>query len=228
MRRCARLTVDVRRPDLDTVRRASSALRRGEVVAALTDTVYGLLADATDPAAIGRVFRAKGRPDSKPVLVLIDRLSRVRDLAEEIPEAFATVASRFWPGPLTVVLPAKPAVRGPLTAGMDTVAIRLPRSPLVRALARHANRPLTGTSANLSGRPGGRSADEVWAHLGSRIPLLLDSGAAARPVPSTIVDLASGRPRVLRNGPISRAALCMALRGAGLLELQPNGASRPT
>ena len=213
---CARVAVDTTRPDLATVRRASLAIRRGEVVAARTDTVYGLLADATEARALRSVFRAKGRPQGKPVLVLVDRLARVRDVAERLPGGFDAVAAAFWPGPLTIVLPARPQVRGPLTAGLATVAVRLPRSPLVRALCRHSNRPLTGTSANLSGRQGARSADEVWAQLGSRIPLLLDSGACPRPLPSTILDLASERPRVLRDGPVTRAAIRRALRRAGL------------
>ncbi len=181
------------------------------MVAAMTDTLYGLLADARNERALTRVFRAKGRPDNRPVLLLVDRLSRVDEIARDLPEAFFVLARTFWPGPLTMVLRGRPEVSSKVTAGRDSVAVRLPRSPLVRALARQSGCPLTGTSANLSGRAGARTADEVCAQLGTRLSLALDSGRVARPVASTILDLTSPRPTVLREGRVRQSEIARAL-----------------
>lgn len=198
-------------PSLEAARRAARAIRQGEVVAARTDTLYGLLADAGNETVLRRLFRLKGRPENKPILVLIDSVDRLDGIVRKKPPAFLALASQFWPGPLTLVLPAQPHLPELLTAGTGTVAVRLPRSPLVRGLARLARRALTGTSANRSGIPGARSAEEVAAHFGRRLPLILDSGRVARAEPSTIVDLAAGQPRVLREGRIPAALVLRAL-----------------
>lgn len=213
------MRVNVHRPEASIVRRAAETIRRGGVVAAPTDTLYGLLADARRPAAVREVFRIKRRPAHKPVLLLMDSLGRVRRVAHELPDALDAVAAAFWPGPLTVVLPARPDVPRSVTAGLSTVAVRVPRSPLVRALVRQAACPLTGTSANLSGRSGATTAREVFAQLGGRVTMLLDAGRVARPVPSTIVDLSSGTPCLLREGCIGQDAIDRVLLRAGLAQL---------
>ena len=212
---CARLRVNALCPEAGVARRGAELIRRGNVIAAPTDTLYGLLANARNHKALHEVFRIKGRPESKPVLLLIDSRRQIPGIAREIPNEFDALADAFWPGPLTMVLPARPEIPAIVTAGRDTVAVRLPRSPLVRALARQASCPLTGTSANLSGRAGARSASEVFAQLGRRLPLLLDAGRVDRPVPSTIVDLASGRPRILRQGRIGAAEIFRVLGRSG-------------
>ncbi len=211
MQECARLPVNASSPPLDAVRRASSLIRFGHVVAGRTDTLYGLLADASDEAAVRRVFRAKGRPESKPILVLVDSRTQLARLVRGFPPEFAVLARAFWPGPLTMVLPASDRASSLVTAGLGTVAVRQPNSPLVRTLARHAGRALTGTSANLSGRRGARSADEVVSQLRYRVPLVLDSGRVSKSDPSTIVDLTAGPPRILRQGRVSQAAIERAL-----------------
>jgi len=211
MQECARLPVNASCPPLDAVRRASSLIRFGQVVAGRTDTLYGLLADASDEAAVRRVFRAKGRPESKPILVLVDSRTQLARLVRGFPPEFAVLARAFWPGPLTMVLPASDRASPLVTAGLGTVAVRQPNSPLVRTLARHAGRALTGTSANLSGRRGARSADEVVSQLRYRVPLVLDSGRVSKSDPSTIVDLTAGPPRILRQGRVSQAAIERAL-----------------
>lgn len=198
-------------PRLEAARRAAEAIRQGEVVAARTDTLYGLLADAGNETVLRRLFRLKGRPENKPILVLIDSVDRLDGIVGGRPPGFLALASHFWPGPLTLVLPARPHLPELLTAGTGTVAVRLPRSPLVRGLARLARRALTGTSANRSGIPGARSAEEVAAHFGRRLPLILDSGRVARAEPSTIVDLAADPPRVLREGRIPAARVLRVL-----------------
>lgn len=214
---CLRVPVNPLRPALDAVRLGAEQIRRGRVIAAPTDTLYGLLADARSERALRAIFRAKRRPATKPILLLVDSLARVRQVARDDSKLFATLATEFWPGPLTIVLPAKGNLPPMVTAGLDTVAVRLPSSPLVRALGRQAGCPLTGTSANLSGRAGARSADEVQAQLGDRLPLILDSGRVTRPVPSTILDLASSEPRILRQGRVRSSEIKRLLRSAASL-----------
>ena len=211
MHACARLPVNAITPPLGVLRRASSEIRRGRVVAARTDTLYGLLADACNEAALRRVFRAKGRPESKPILLLVDSKAQLARLVRYFPPEFAALARAFWPGPLTMVLPASSRVPSLVTAGSGTVAVRQPASPLVRCLARHAGCALTGTSANRSGRIGARSADEVVSQLRFRVPLVLDSGRVAQSSPSTIVDLTTPGSPILRQGRVSRAEIERAL-----------------
>ena len=166
MARCERLAVDLLRPDRAVVARAARVIRAGGVAAVPTDTLYGLAADPFNAAAVKKLFRIKRRPENMPILLLVDSLQRMENLVARTPEGFRSLAARFWPGPLTMILPARPGVPCAVTAGSGTVAVRLPRSALIRSLVRLARRPLTGTSANLSGRAGGRSADEAdrsWA-----------------------------------------------------------------
>lgn len=193
------------------MRRAAAAIRRGALVAGPTDTLYGVFADASNPRAVRNLFRAKGRPESKPILLLIDSIDRLQGLVGTLPPTFAPLVDRFWPGPLTLVLPAGSSVTEAVSAGSGTVAVRLPRSALVRDLARRANCPLTGTSANRSGRAGARSGHEVAQQLGGRIRLILDAGPVARLEPSTILDLCRGEPRILRPGCVGLPEIQSAL-----------------
>ena len=207
MQACLRLSVNSISPALGALRQASSEIRRGHVAAVRTDTLYGLLADSSNEVALRRVFRAKGRPESKPILLLVDSVAQLARLVRRHPPEFVALAHAFWPGPLTMVLPASQRVSTLVTAGTGTVAIRQPNSPLVRSLARLSGCALTGTSANLSGRLGARSADEVVSQLRYRVPLVLDSGRVGRSDPSTIVDLTVDAPRILRPGWVSQAAI---------------------
>lgn len=217
MRACARLSANSSSPRLDALRRAELEIRRGQIVAVRTDTLYGLLADAANEVALRRVFRAKGRPDSKPILLLVDSDAQLARLVRRFPPGFSALASAFWPGPLTMVLPANSNVSPLVTAGTGTVAVRLPDSRLVRSLVRLTGRALTGTSANLSGRAGARSAEEVVSQLRYRVPLVLDSGRVSKSDPSTIVDLTGGRCRILRPGCVSQAAIESVL-GAPIMQ----------
>lgn len=185
---------------------------RGQAIAAPTDTLYGLLADAGSDSAVQSVFRIKGRPRTKPILLLVESMDMAERLAARFPPGFEILAQAFWPGPLTMVVSAAEGVHPVVTAGLSTVAIRLPDSPVVTAIAKCAGRPLTGTSANRSGRPGARSADEVQAQLGDRIPLILDGGPVAEPVPSTILALVGGEPRILREGAVAAREIERVLR----------------
>ena len=210
MARCERLAVDLLRPERAVVARAARVIRAGGVAAVPTDTLYGLAADPFNAAAVKKLFRIKRRPENMPILLLVDSLQRMENLVARTPEGFRSLAARFWPGPLTMILPARPGVPCAVTAGSGTVAVRLPRSALIRSLVRLARRPLTGTSANLSGRAGGRSADEADRQLGALLDLLLDAGSAKRALPSTIVDLSGRAPRVVRSGAIPAAAILQA------------------
>ncbi len=215
MAECVPVQVNRFHPQVATVRAAARVIRSGEVIAARTDTLYGLLADVRRQRSLRALFRLKERPETKPILVLVDSMRRVREIACDVPDVFDVVAKAFWPGPLTIVLTARPEHRGILTGGKSTVGIRWPRSPLVAALVRQSGCPLTGTSANLSGRAGATSVQDVRRQLGRRLPLLLDSGPVDRPQASTVLDLVSGQPRILRAGRISDAAIARVLRGSG-------------
>jgi L-threonylcarbamoyladenylate synthase len=187
---------------------AAAAIRRGAIVAIPTDTVYGLAAHPFRPEAVKKLLWLKRRPQDKPILLLVESRRQVEQLVAYLPDAFSRIADRFWPGPLTVILPAAPSVPEAITSGTGTVAVRLPGSVLTRELIRAARVPLTGTSANVSGRPAAQSAAQVKQQFPRGLAFILDAGPAQGRLPSTIVDL-TGRPRVIREGAIPAAdVLC--------------------
>jgi len=193
------------------IREAAARIRAGEIVAIPTDTVYGLAADPFQAAAVERLFRLKRRAEDKPILLLIDSRLQVERLASELPPAYHWLAALFWPGPLTMILPAAPCVPVRITAGSGTVAVRMPGLPLVRRLIRAARVPLTGTSANRSGRPAARSAAEVRDQFPQARLAILDGGRSLSETPSTIVDL-TGEPRVVREGAVPAGAVLSCLK----------------
>lgn len=197
-------------PEWGHIRRAAAAIRRGEVLAIPTDTVYGLAGDPFRPGVAERIFRIKRRRESQPILLLVAGFSQVGRVAEETP-LFRRLATRFWPGPLTVILPAKRTVPEAITAGTGTIAVRLPSARITRALIRAAGAPLTGTSANVSGRAAATTAAEVNHQLGQCVYYILDAGRSRRSTPSTIVNL-SGTPRIVRAGAIPSGNLRDFLR----------------
>jgi L-threonylcarbamoyladenylate synthase len=200
------LRVDRERPATDDLAAAARVLAAGGLVAFPTETFYGLGASALDPAAVARVFQAKGRPGDKPLLVLVATLAMARALAREWPAAAARLADRHWPGPLTLVVAARADLPAALTAGTGTVGVRLPGHPVARALVRAAGVPLTAPSANRHGAPPPRTAAEVVAGLGGAVDLVLDAGPTAGGAPSTVLDVTGDRPRVLRPGAVPLAA----------------------
>lgn len=189
----------------------AARLRAGELVAVPTETVYGLAADALNARACRKIFSAKGRPTTDPLIVHIARLADLADLA--VPNAAAfTLAEAFWPGPLTIILPKNPAVPDLVSAGLPSVAVRMPAHPLFRRLLRLAARPLAAPSANLFGYISPTTAAHVQAGLGRKIRHILDGGPAGIGLESTIIDLRDpAHPRLLRPGSITRAALSKAL-----------------
>ena len=193
--------------------RLAQALAQGELVAVPTETVYGLAADALSPRACRRIFRAKGRPSSDPLIVHIHAWQQLELLAE--PNAAARrLAAAFWPGPLTLVLRKKPVVPAIVTAGLPSVAVRMPRHPLLRRLLKLCGRPLAAPSANPFGYVSPTTAEHVRLGLGAKIRYILDGGAAPIGLESTIVDVRNPRiPRLLRPGAITREQLERVLGG---------------
>jgi L-threonylcarbamoyladenylate synthase len=195
---------------------AIRVLRDGGIVAVPTDTVYGLAADLAAPGSIARLFAAKRRPVDQAVVLLLAEAGQAGTLAEWPPSADA-LATAFWPGGLTLVLPQRPDIRLPseLTGGRPTVGLRLPDHPAPRALAA-ALGPLPVTSANLSGLPEASDATEISDQLGEAIDLILDGGAARGGPASTVVDCSGVGARILREGAIPTDSIAACLRAAGL------------
>ena len=194
------------------VARAAALLRAGELVAFPTDTVYGVGAIVWDAAAVGKLYTAKLRALDKAIPVLLADPADVALVARDLPPAALRIAAHFWPGPLTLVVPRADLVPDEVTAGGDTVAVRVPDHDLARALIRAAGAPLATTSANLSGQASPVTAQEVAVQLGERITEILDGGRCPGGVPSTILDLTQPQPRVLRPGPISLEQILGILR----------------
>jgi len=204
------LAIDRVNPQWGRIRLAAAAIRRGEILAIPTDTVYGLAGNPFRAGVAERIFRMKRRRESQPILLLIADYAQLGRVAHEV-ALLRPLAAAFWPGPLTIILPAKENIPEAITAGSGTIAVRLPAAKLVRALIRAAGVPLTGTSANLSGRAAARTAAEVNLQLGRCVYYILDAGRTRRAAPSTIVDL-SGPPRIVRAGAIPEGRLRRFLR----------------
>jgi L-threonylcarbamoyladenylate synthase len=197
------IRVDPAHPDAAALTRAADCLRRGGLVAFPTETVYGLGVHALDRAAVQRLFAAKGRPATDPLIVHIVSVEHLRDLVLSVPDAARDLAARFWPGPLTLVLPRSPQVPDEVTAGLSTVAVRVPAHPVARALLAAAGIPVAAPSANLFSRPSPTRASHVLDDLAGRIDLVVDGGPTQVGVESTVLDLSGQVPTILRPGAVS-------------------------
>jgi len=188
-------------PDPNGIARAAALLRAGQLVALPSETVYGLAADATQDAAVAAIYAAKGRPDFNPLIVHLPDLDSALALAD-FPGPALALAQAFWPGPLTLVLPLKPGhgLSPRVTAGLATVALRVPAHPVMQAVLRAAERPVAAPSANPSGQISATTAAHVRASLGQRIAAILDGGATPVGVESTILAPAATGTRLLREG----------------------------
>ena len=203
--------MDPVKPDPAVVAEAASVLRGGGLVAFPTETVYGLGANALDASAVARIFAAKGRPAHNPLIVHVAEAIEARWVAVDWPDAAARLAERFWPGPLTLVLPKQPTVPDVVTAGGPTVAVRMPAHPVARALIQAAGVPLAAPSANRSTELSPTRAEHVLRGLAGRIDMLLDAGPTAGGIESTVLDLTSSPPRLLRPGLIGLAELASVI-----------------
>lgn len=205
------------------VARLASALRRGELVAVPTETVYGLAGDALDPQTAAKIFRAKRRPANDPLIVHIHTLRQLAGLAI-VNDAALALARAFWPGPLTLVLPKHAIVPDCVTSGHPSVAVRMPRHRLFRALLRACGRPLAAPSANPFGYLSPTTAEHVRAGLGGRIRYILDGGPCAYGLESTIVDLRDpAKPALLRPGALPREAVEAVLGKQLRIAANPRG-----
>jgi len=201
------IQVDRDRPHPSDIARAADCLRRGGLVAFPTETVYGLGVHALDAEAVQKLFYAKGRPANDPLIVHVAEFAGIAPLVTAMPDAAATLAARFWPGPLTLVLPRSRAVPPAVTAGLDTVAVRIPAHPVAQALLTAARIPIAAPSANLFSRPSPTRAAHVLEDLNGRIDMVVDAGATDVGVESTVLDLTVSPPLVLRPGAITLEAL---------------------
>lgn len=201
------VSVDPVAPDPVTIDRAAAILQAGGLVAFPTETVYGLGAHALDPEAVQRIFAAKGRPSYNPLIVHVASEVAARALAAEWPDSASRLARAFWPGPVTLVVRKHAIVPDAVTAGLDSVALRVPAHPVALALIRAAGIPIAAPSANRSTELSPTSARHVADSLGTRVELILDGGHTTVGIESTVVDLRGARPAILRPGMIGAREL---------------------
>ena len=186
------------------IARAAALIRAGELVAFPTETVYGLGASAFDARAALSVFAAKGRPADNPLIVHITSLEQIPELiASPLPESARRLAAAYWPGPMTLILPKSRLIPDEVSAGLDTVGIRMPSHPVARALINSAGLPIAAPSANRSGRPSPTCALDVLEDMEGRIPMILDGGECEIGLESTVISLTGGRARILRPGGVT-------------------------
>ena len=191
-------------PELELIERAAAILKAGGLVAFPTETVYGLGADALNANAVRKIFTAKDRPGWDPLIVHINGPSMARPLTKNLPTLFYDLADRFWPGPLTLVVQKHPSLPAEVTAGRSSVALRMPRHPVIGALLAVSGLPIAAPSANRFGAPSPTTAAHVLHDLGDRVDLILDAGPTPLGVESTVLDLTSHPPSILRPGDIGR------------------------
>jgi L-threonylcarbamoyladenylate synthase len=198
-----RVVVDREAPQRDAIDEAAKWVRAGYVVAIPTDTLYGLAADPFSAAAVARVFDVKGRVADRALPLIAADVAQIASRLGPLSETAARLADRFWPGPLTLLMPAARQLAREVSGGTGTVGVRVPADAIARAVCAACGHPVTATSANLSGAPAAVAADDVEHALGDRIEFMLDAGSTPGGAPSTIVDVTAGEPRLVRAGAIA-------------------------
>ncbi|MGD0305693.1 MAG: L-threonylcarbamoyladenylate synthase [Candidatus Acidiferrales bacterium] len=198
-------------PEHEAIEYAAGFLKRGEVVAVPTDTFYGLSVDPFNLSSIEAVFRAKGRPETKALPILVNSVEQAITMVRDVPDVFLKLAHEFWPGALTLVVTATSRLPLKVTGNTGRVALRWANSPIITALIESAEGPITGTSANLSGFPSCSNAHQIVQQLGDRIPLILDAGDTGGSQASTIVRIDGDQWTIVREGKIPDADIHKAL-----------------
>jgi L-threonylcarbamoyladenylate synthase len=193
--------------DSQGIIKAAQIILQGGVIAFPTETFYGLAAEAGTEAALKKIFRAKGREEGKPLLLLVADHSWLQGLVQGVPPLAERLIKKFWPGPLTLVFEASSQLSPLLTANTGKIGIRVSSHPVAQALVRAVGRPITGTSANLSGQPSTSTAEEVFQSLGTTLEAILDGGKTAGGLGSTVLDVSGSPPRILREGVIPEEEL---------------------
>jgi len=201
------LTMETKVITAENIASAAGILRSGGVCAVPTETVYGLAANGLDSAAVEKIYKAKGRPEDKPISLFVLDIRGAEKFCRDIPEDAYKLAEAFWPGPMTMIFKRRDTVGDIITCGGDTVGIRVPDNELTLELLHLCDFPLTGTSANLSGEPSIVSFSGVMESLGGRIDACVDGGDCVGGVPSTVIDMTGGTPRILRDGGLPRDAI---------------------
>ena len=186
---------------------AVELLKNNQVVGMPTETVYGLAGNAYSEEAVKRIFEAKGRPQDNPLIVHISEFSEIYDLVSEVPEIAKKLAEKFWPGPLTMILPKSEKVPLCVTAGLPSVAVRCPSHPVARNLIKYSGLPIAAPSANISGKPSPTNAEHVFSDLNGKIPLVIDGGESEEGVESTVISLCGETPKLLRPGNVTLTEL---------------------
>lgn len=188
----------------ESIALAAELLKKGELVALPTETVYGIAADARNGEAVHKIFEAKGRPQDNPLIVHIFGMDMLNGIVSEVPERAKKLAAAFWPGPLTMVMPRGAEVSEVTCAGLDTVGVRMPSHPVVQAVIRASGVAFAAPSANLSGKPSPTNAQDTLADMDGRLPLILDGGESTVGVESTVVSVVGEHPMLLRPGYITK------------------------
>jgi len=205
------MTVDPSDPQAEAIATAAGVIKRGGLVAFPTETVYGVGADAMNSTAIKKIFAAKGRPLDNPIIVHVAEPEQVAVLTDDVPELAARLMQKFWPGPLTLIFGKSAGVPYEVTAGQETVAVRMPRNSVALALIKASGVPVAAPSANISGRPSGTTGSHVYQDLAGKIDLVLDAGPVDIGLESTVLDISTQPPRILRPGVVTAEDLRSAV-----------------
>jgi L-threonylcarbamoyladenylate synthase len=195
--------INSQKPETEIIKEAAAVIKQGGVIVFPTRCLYGLGADAMNPDAVERIIEIKQRPQDNPILVLIDSDNQLEMLVEKIPSAADAIMEAFWPGRVTLVFDARDTLPDSLTAQSGKIGVRLPGHPVAAAMVRQVKGPLTGTSANLSGRPGCYRLPDLDPQIAGQVDLVLDAGTLQGGVGSTVVDVTGEPPRILREGQVT-------------------------
>src|SRR4030065_2874799 len=197
------IKVDPKSPDVEKIKEAAEALKKGGIVAFPTDTFYGLGVDAMNNEAVKRIYAVKERDYDKPILILIDKRDKIYKYVKDIPQIAKKLIDKFWPGPLTIIFYASQAVSQSLLGRGNKIGIRIPNNPLTLLFLKAADRPVTATSANLSGEPSPAEPKKVNENLGEKIDIILDAGRTTGIKESTVIDITEHPPVCIREGMIT-------------------------
>lgn len=201
------ITLDRKTPDKNDVEKAAQIIKKGELVAFPTETVYGLGANGLNKDASKKIYSVKGRPSNNPLIFHISDQKQIKDLVDDIPQSAKILMDAFWPGPLTLVFNKNKNLSSELTSNLETIAIRMPENIIARELISASATPIVAPSANLSGKPSPTTAQHVFDDLQGKIELIIDGGEVEIGLESTIVDVSSSQCKILRPGKISREEL---------------------